>query len=203
MKITDLKELDKKRYRVYIDGEFAFVLYKGELKTYNIRVEHEVSDTSYKQIMEELLPKRAKLRAMNLLTARSYTESKLRAKLADGYYPDSIIDVAIDYVKKYGYIDDFQFAIDYITYHANDMNRKQMELKLLQRGISVDTIKKALSQVEDEAPINEMEQIYTLLRKKKYNRDTATEEEKCKLKCMLGRKGFQFDNILKALECFT
>ena len=29
--ITAIEELDKKRCKIYLDGEFAFVLYKGEL----------------------------------------------------------------------------------------------------------------------------------------------------------------------------
>ena len=36
MFITDIIPIDKKRVKVYLDNEFAFVLYKGELRLYNI-----------------------------------------------------------------------------------------------------------------------------------------------------------------------
>ena len=55
------------KLKIYIDNEFAFVLYKGELKTYHICENKVISDSVYDSIMHELLPKRAKLRCMNLL----------------------------------------------------------------------------------------------------------------------------------------
>jgi len=38
MIITDLVDFNKKRVKVFIDEEFAFVLYKGELNLYGIKV---------------------------------------------------------------------------------------------------------------------------------------------------------------------
>ena len=67
--------------------------------------------------MQEVLPKRAKLRAMNLLQGREYTTSQLRTKLQQGYYPPEIIEQAIEYVAGFHYIDDLRYAVDYITYH--------------------------------------------------------------------------------------
>ena len=34
--VTKIEDLDKKRSKVYLDEEFAFVLYKGELSQYHI-----------------------------------------------------------------------------------------------------------------------------------------------------------------------
>ena len=36
MEITDVAPLDKKRRKVYIDGQYAFPLYLSELRKYNI-----------------------------------------------------------------------------------------------------------------------------------------------------------------------
>ena len=56
--------------------------------------------------MQEVLPKRAKLRAMNLLQGREYTTSQLRTKLQQGYYPPEIIEQAIEYEAGFHYKDD-------------------------------------------------------------------------------------------------
>lgn len=37
MLVTQVTELSKSRSKVYIDQEFAFVLYKGELRLYHIK----------------------------------------------------------------------------------------------------------------------------------------------------------------------
>ena len=73
MKVTEIEAVSKSRAKVYIDDKFAFVLYKGELRSFQIREGEEVSEEDYRNILEEVLPKRAKRRAMNLLKSREYT----------------------------------------------------------------------------------------------------------------------------------
>ena len=43
MIVSDICALDKKRSKVFIDGEFAFVLYNGELRDFDIKVGNELS----------------------------------------------------------------------------------------------------------------------------------------------------------------
>ena len=84
MTITGIEEMNHKKVRVYIDNEFAFVLYKGELRLYGIREGEEIGEEEYLEITGKILPKRAKLRSMNLLKSRAYTEKQLRDKLVQG-----------------------------------------------------------------------------------------------------------------------
>ena len=77
MKVTRLEELSRSRSRVYIEQEFAFVLYKGELRSYHICEGEELEQSDYEEIINKVLPKRAKLRAMNLLKNREYTVKQL------------------------------------------------------------------------------------------------------------------------------
>ena len=67
MIVTRTEPINKTKYAVSIDGEFAFVLYKGELHKYGIAQDRELPPHVYEEIMENVLPKRAKLRCMNLL----------------------------------------------------------------------------------------------------------------------------------------
>ena len=203
MIITKLEALDSKRIKVYIDNCFAFVLYKGEIRTYKIREESNITEEVYHSIMQEVLPKRAKLRAMNLLTARPYTEVKLRQKLQEGLYPEEIIDLAIDYVKSYGYVDDYRYAMDYLEYHSQSQNRQQILQKLKQKGIKGETLTKVFDDYfSDGGEIKELEQIQRILQKKHFSKEMDFEEIS-KLKASLYRKGFTIDNISKAMEAFT
>ena len=43
MLITQIEELSKSRSRIFIDEEFAFVLYKGELRSFRIRLGEETA----------------------------------------------------------------------------------------------------------------------------------------------------------------
>ena len=98
MKVTGIEEVSKKRTRVYLDGTFAFVLYKGELRKYQIREGMELEEEALWELQTKVLPKRAKLRAMNLLKNRQYTEKQLMDKLQLGGYSQEIAQEAVEYV---------------------------------------------------------------------------------------------------------
>ncbi|MGN0330234.1 MAG: regulatory protein RecX [Kineothrix sp.] len=201
MTVTGIEEAGKKKVRIFIDDEFAFVLYKGELRRYRISEGSEIGEGEYSEIMQEVLPRRAKLRSMNLLKARPYTEKQLRDKLRQGEYADSLIEEAIEYVKSYGYIDDRRYAEDYISYYAQYRSRRRIEQELLYKGIERDITQEIFEQREEEGEgPDELAMAKKLLRKKNYDPHTAQIREKQKLSAFLYRKGFTSDTIRRALS---
>ena len=115
MIVTKTEAVAKTRYRVYIDGQFAFVLYKSELSRYQVREGQELGEGIYEKIRAEVLVKRAKIRAMHLLNAMGRTEAQLRMKLGQGGYPEDVVDEALSYVKSFGYVDDLNYARSFIA----------------------------------------------------------------------------------------
>ncbi len=200
MLVTKIEELDKKRARIFLDMEFAFVLYKGELRKYGLKEGEEIGNEEYSWIVGELLPKRAKLRSMNLLKIRAYTERQLREKLQRGEYPEDSIEEAVAYVKSFGYIDDRQYAQDFIAYHMADRSGRRMEQELMAKGIRRDIIQQAMENLAEEGETpDEISVAEKILRKKNYDPETATIKEKQKLSAFLYRKGFQMDTIRSVL----
>ncbi len=200
MIVTEITEATRAKYKIFIDNEFAFVLYKGELRTYGIRQGEELAEQAYTAIMQELLPKRAKLRSMNLLKSREYTKEQMRTKLRQGFYPESVIDEAIEYVMSFGYIDDRRYTEQYISYASQTKSRKQIEQDLLRKGVSKCDMSDVFMQTyEEEEADPEIELIERLVEKKHYDRQSATPEEKQKMVSFLYRKGFSLDKIYKAV----
>ena len=56
MTVTKIEPLSKTRYKVYLDGQFAFTLYKGELSRYHIAEESVIEDDIYDSL-QQILPK--------------------------------------------------------------------------------------------------------------------------------------------------
>lgn len=201
MRVTQIVELSKSRSKIYIEQEFAFVLYKGELRLYHVREGEELSEEDYRTIVQEVLPKRAKLRAMNLLTGREYTTAQLRTKLKQGYYPDDVIEEALAYVASFHYTDDLRFAYDYISYNADTKSRRRIEQDLQNKGISVELIEQAWSAWEAQGEAqDEQSMIEALLRKKHFAPETADYKEKQKIYGFLMRKGFSGESVRKVLS---
>ncbi len=203
MIITDLQEVTKVKTKVFIDGEFAFVLYKGELKTYRIQEQEELSEEVYHQILDEVLTKRAKLRCMYLLQKRDYTQYGLADKLKREYYPQEIIDRALTYVSAYGYVDDVRYAKAYIQYACGAKSRKQIEFDLMKKGVAKEDMAAAFLQLDEMQELASEEGLMRkLLVKKHYKSEEATLEERRKIIGFLYRKGFSLDKIYKVVgEC--
>lgn len=200
MLVTQISEVSKSRSRIYLDGQFAFILYKGELRQFHIKEGQELTEECYRQIMTEILPKRAKLRSMNLLQSRDYTRKQLEDKLRQGEYPQECIEEALSYVESYGYIDDNRYAEDYIEYHIQNKSRMRIETDLMRRGISKEVIRRAFEMLGDLGVVqDEAAMIRDLLNKKKYSAYTATKQEQRKMYGFLYRKGFSSEAIAREL----
>lgn len=201
MLVTQIAEASKSRSRVYLDGQFAFVLYKGELRQFQIKEGQELSAESYQQIMTQILPKRAKLRSMNLLQSRDYTKRQLEDKLRQNDYPQECIEEAVAYVESYGYIDDRRYTRDFIEYNIQTKSRARIEADLMRKGIAKDLIREAFDELENMGvEQDESAMIRDLLQKKKYCPDTATKQEQQKMYGFLYRKGFSPEAIMRELS---
>ena len=201
MVITQIKEKTKSRCEVYIDDEFAFVLYKGELRIHKLKEGQEISGELYKEIMEKILPKRAKLRSMNLLTSKQYTRKQLEDKLRQGGYPQAVITEALDYVESFHYVDDLAYAIDFIEYNNEVKSRRRIEQDLATKGLSKDLITRAYEEWQEQGGCqDEIKQIKDLLRKKNFDGENADLKEKQKMTAFLFRRGFSYENICKAMQ---
>lgn len=201
MLVTDIIDVTKTRSRIFIDGSFAFVLYKGELRKFHIEKDKEISEADYSELMEKILPKRAKLRSMNLLQSREYTEKQLRDKLLQGGYPEQIADEAIEYVKSYHYIDDDRYAASYIEYHAESKSRQRIVQDLIRKGVNKECIERQWQRVEELGVfVNEEKMILEILEKKNYIDKEADIKERQRIYAFLLRKGFSSDKIRKVMN---
>ena len=206
MTVTDIIAVDKKRVKIYIDNEFAFVIYKGESHLYNVEAGKELAHSDYNKIVFEVLPKRAKLRAMNLLAKKDYTEAGMRKKLSEGYYNETQIDETIEYLKSYGYIDDCRYVRDYFAIHIQTKPKNKIVQKLVEKGISYELIESLVESIYSEERAlthlpDEMEMGRKLLTKKKYDIYNSANDRQ-KAFGYLVRHGISNENAINLLkEC--
>ena len=126
MTVTRIEVISKTKYRVFLDNEFAFVLYKGELSHYHIEEKSEIDENVYLEIKQKVVAKRAKLRAMHLLNDMDRTENQLREKLKANEYAEDVIDEALDYVKSFGYVNDLNYAKRFIESRKERKSKKEI-----------------------------------------------------------------------------
>ena len=206
MEITSIEPVagSKKRYEVCLDGASSFLLYAGELRKYRLKAGEEIPAEVYHEIMQVLLPKRAKLRAMHLLQKKDYTEYQLREKLKSGSYPENLIDDALDYVKSYHYVDDERYARAYLADCLGRRSKKRICQDLLSRGIDKEVASSVMEELfqEMDGEAAEIELAKTLLHKRHFDPKSADFKDSQKQMAYLMRKGFSSDVIREVMRTF-
>lgn len=195
MEITDIAPLDKKRRKVYIDGQYAFPLYVSELRKYNIEAGAVLEENVYDDICS-LLMRRVRERILYLITDYDRSEQNIRQKISMAGYRGSFMDDAIDSLKEYGYIDDLRFARYYAESMRDTKGRSAFAISrsLYEKGISRDVIDTVMGELD----IDEDAQILKALSSKGYNEENIRQiddKERQKLISSLMRKGFSYDLI--------
>ena len=202
MIVTDIVEYTKAKYKIFIDGEFAFVLYKGELRQFKLTIGNDITDEDLEKI-DEVILKRAKLRAMHLLEKRPYTEYVLRQKLSENLYSEEIIELVIDYLKGYKYIDDLSYAITYLETYTGQKTVKRMKQDLMSKGVRSRDIDDAIEHCNGFGELeDEHEMIRKLLKKRGFGIGEVTQKEIYKTANFLMGKGFSSDAVRYEMRHF-
>ena len=150
----------------------------------------DTEEKSEEEIKDEV--RRAKLRALHLLTAMDRTEAKLREKLETSYCEEAV-EEAVAYVKSYGYLDDERYVKVYIESKSRTKSKKQIEQELIfKKGVSKEAVQRGFEQAE---MADVVEVIRKYMQKKKIDPQNCDYEQKQKFFAYMMRKGFQIEEL--------
>lgn len=188
--------VDKRKCKVFLEGDFAFVLYKSEAARFHIEEGNDLPAKTYEMIEEEILLKRARDRALYLLQSQGRTQAEMIKKLKDDGYSQSVTERVLSFLQEYHFIDDNAYTENYIHVNKGRKSKRQITYELQQKGVDRDQI----CQMLEENPVDEEETVRALLKKKTGGRIPEDKKEIQKLAAFLGRKGFSFEVISRVLR---
>lgn len=197
IQVVSFEKLEKGKRRIRFENGESCILYFSEIRGLYLDTGTYISHETYEKILCEIVGKRAKKRALHLLEQMDRTEQQLREKLMASEYPVRCIEDAIEYVKRFHYLDDERYARTFTRYKKNKMSRQQIKLKLMSKGVARDVISNA---IEDEYDTDESVQIRSLLEKKRFASENADESEFRRTYNYLLRRGFRSNDILKEMK---
>lgn len=188
----------KERYSVFIDGEFAFGLIMQDILYFKLKEGQEISETTYHFIMENLVYIKAQDTALHYISYKMRTEQEVRKKLLEKEYADEVIERVIEFLKKYNYVNDLNYAQSYVKQSARLKPKGKIALKmeLRMRGIK-DMI---ISEVLEEIQLNELDAAMQLIEKKGGTEALSDEKKKRKIVSFLQRRGYSYDIIKEAMN---
>lgn len=198
--VSGMVPIDKRKVKVYLDGEFAFVLYKSECARFGLEENEELTPEVYEAI-SGVLHKRAQNRAVYLLKDRDYTEGRLKNKLRESGYPEDAVIASVEKMKLYGYVNDYNYAESFVRNKVGMMSRRELEYKLTEKLVPRDIIRQVMSEFFEASDEDaERQAFFNLYRKKNVNYAELEERDKQRLLNFFLRKGFSYENIVSYLH---
>ena len=184
------------RIRVTLDDGESFLFPSLKAARLGFAEAKELSDDTYTQIMQSLRSA-CMQRCGTLLGTRDYSECRLREKLIEAGFPDSIVEEAVGKLQKAGYLDDRRFARSYIRSHIQDRSRLRIIRDLAGKGISETDIEEVFAEFAEEEDLEDAQrqQVMRLLKKRGFDPGEAGYEERQKTMAFLHRKGYPADLI--------
>ena len=141
---------------------------------------------------------RARKKAMRLLEHMDRTEKGLTDKLRQAEFSPEAVEDAIAYVKSFGYINDESYIRRFIESKKNSKSKKEIYALLMKKGVDMERVREILS--EYYSAEDSLNAIRDLLRKKRYDPKSATDQEMRKIYGYLARKGFGYEDIRQVIQ---
>ncbi len=199
MIITDIQPQVKRKGRssVFIDGEFSFGIDNVDLILYHLKIGKEISNEEFDRIITNCLLEKAKSKVARLVSFSAKTEKEIKTRLKEEY-SDEIIEKVISLYKKYGYINDEEYAKKYISdsFKLKGDGPNKIRYNLRTKGIKDEYIDNALC--DDSFDWHSL--CLKVLNKKLKGKVPADYKEKSKIYNFLATRGFSFDTIKEVLE---
>lgn len=199
MKITDIVPKRKKLSAVYIDGEFALKLDTETIISSPYSVGCEITDEQLKELIEQSDEKRAKEKALWLISYRDHSKRELETKISKTSDREAA-KKAVERMEELGLINDEKYARRYAEELINvkHLSARGVKYKLNEKGIDRELIDQILEELNPD-PREHIE----ILIERKYK--TAINDEKGRRRAVaaLQRMGYSWNDINAVLSEYT
>lgn len=198
MVITAIEPRRKSLSAIYIDGEYALKLDTETVLSARLKVGEEIDDGRLYELIKASDARRAKEKALWLISYRDHSVGELRQKLSKDYGEEAV-DKAIERLCELNLIDDESFAKKYAeSLSQKHLSSRQIQQKLRLKGIDRDLT----AETVEDLDLDEKEEIRALI-SKKYIRKLSDEGDLRRTVAALQRRGFAYSDIKSVINEFT
>lgn len=202
MIITSIEEQKKKgRYNIFLDGEYAFGLYKETIYHFGLRTKDELDEKRIEELTSYDEINFGKKVAYRFLNFKPRSEKEVRSKLKGHKLSEESINIIIDSLKEFKFINDEQYAKMYIESKISlkPEGRRWLNVRLAQKGIGKETAEKTVEEnYSEETEFQKARELYLKYEKKLKDKTTVEKKQKCYRHLL--SKGFSFDLINRVMK---
>ncbi len=200
--ITEINPQKRKkdRFNIYLDGEYAGSMNAETMVLSGIKCFAEISENDFLEILQRDNEKYAFDLALKAIAVKRRTIFETKEYLLKKEIDEAAAEAAIKKTLEYGYLNDLDYAKEFISYYINaeKFGRMTVAYKLKTKGVDDDTIEKAMSAYTEEIEYQIAQRHYGKLVDK--YRSLPPFERRGKISRALTAKGFGFDVISSLLS---
>lgn len=181
---------NSKRVNVYLDGNFAFGLYRDTAAW--LEVGQILSDEKIKKLLDEDQKADVYVKATDFISYRPRTVFETRKKLEEEGFDESLISETISALIENGLLNDEDFAERWVEERKilKPSSRRSLQYELRKKGIPDHLIQSAIEAVDD------FQTAYAVAEKRLYRYEGLPKLEfRRKLGNYLAGKGFTYEVI--------
>ncbi|MBR1676433.1 MAG: RecX family transcriptional regulator [Clostridia bacterium] len=196
--ITDIlpQKNNPTRCSVYLDNSFYCGLELETVMRARLKKGMGIEEEELDEIQLESERVRATDKALNFISKSAKTERQVRDYLCQKGYTQKTVDEVISKMGGYGFIDDENYADEYVKSLSGKKGKRLIFMELKKRGVSDDLASRA---IDGASPEKEADGALALARK--YVKNKLIDRD-LKLKCYkhLLSKGFDYDVAKDAVD---
>ncbi len=178
------------RVNIYLDGHYAFGL--DRLVAAWLRVGQDLDEEKIAALQAQDACERAYQQAVLFLSFRPRSEAEIRQNLRRHAFAEDVIERTLERLRAEHLADDPQFARAWVENRAafRPRSRRALATELRQKGLSEESVRSALSEVDEEALA-----YAAALKKARHLKDAPRDQFHKKLSQFLARRGFAYSVI--------
>lgn len=194
--ITDItlqsKNID--RVNLFVDGKFYAGVSRIAVYNHKLAVGTEIDESILDKVIFDSDKDKAFDYALTYISRYTPTEKILKNKLYEKGYGKMIVEYTLDKCKKYGYIDDKEYARSYVSLNSAVKGKNRLRAELKAKGVADAYIDKALEGLKQGATCSEV------AKKHSKNADVHDPKYRAKLIRFLQYRGYEWEDISQALS---
>lgn len=190
-----VQQKNKERSNIYIDNEYYCSLSNFTVVSNRIKAGCEIEDEEFERILQEDGASASFEKGLSYVSKYQKTKKQVLDYLIKKGFAYPVAFKAVEKLQSYGYVNDDDFAENFVTANKSSYGKKALFMKLMQKGVSEKCANKAINEhLGDETPSAER------IAEKYMRGKEKTFENFGKCYRHLLSKGFSYDAASSAID---
>jgi len=203
-RITAIEPQKNRRNRrsIFVDGDFAAGVHDDVVVSLGLAVGQTVDEERLTELLREETFRKARDRALLLLSYRDRSIGEVRKRLLGSDFPEDVVVQVIEQLAKLQLLDDDKFSRDWVRARTQSkpMGKVRLFAELRSKGVEKETVENALQELDQASEVRLARELAVRKLEKIDRNDPASRR---KLAGFLARRGFGWEVVSEVMESLS